>query len=252
MAKLIKRSAEEEAFLAEYEVEAFERSSVTVDVVVITAIDGHLRAVLYRRPNAPEKGAWSLPGGFLREDETLHRTAERVLERRAGLSEGFFFEQLYTFGAPDRDPRTRVVTVAYYALVEPGRLQERLAEGEQADVQLATLTVPWLGEQAGPIEAADAKGKKLRLAFDHAGILGMAVRRLRGKLMYTSIAYRLLPETFTLRELQQVHEAILGEALNKRSFRRRLLASGEIEPTGKLEEGTDFRPAQLYRAVLGW
>jgi 8-oxo-dGTP diphosphatase len=157
-----------------------------------------------------------------------------------------FLEQLYTFGAPRRDPRTRVISVAYYALVDRARFDALRAAG---DVRVARLSVPWEGETGGPVAAMDADGSALALAFDHAEILGMAVKRLRGKLDYTPIGFQLLPERFTLLELQRVHETVLGRPLNKDSFRRRMLASGLLEATGEAQKDVDHRPAELYRFV---
>ena len=230
---------DEQAFLAAYDAAQFPHPSVAVDVALVTADEGRLRAVLTQRTEHPAKGRWGLPGGFVQIDESLDAAAARVLEKKLGLS-GIFLEQLYTFGRPDRDPRTRVISVAYYALVDAARLRP-------AKLTLATLQVPWQGEQGGPIEALDSEGTKLPLAFDHADILGLVVQRLRGKLDYAPIGFELLPREFTLRQLQTIHETILGRTHNKDSFRRRLLASGLIAPTGKLEEAVDHRPAELYR-----
>jgi 8-oxo-dGTP diphosphatase len=167
-----------------------------------------------------------------------------VLESKAGIGE-VYLEQLYTFGDPDRDPRTRVVTVAYYALVEAGRLLR--AEGGQEGVILARIEVPWQGEAGGPVVVRDRDGAALAVGFDHADILGLVVKRMRGKLDYTAIGFELLPQRFTLRQLQEVHEAILGRRLNKDSFRRRVLALGLVDPTGERERGVEHRPAELYR-----
>jgi 8-oxo-dGTP diphosphatase len=159
------------------------------------------------------------------------------LQSKVGLG-GIFLDQLYTFGEPNRDPRTRVITVAYYALVDAAKLQNQ---------RPATLLVPWTGEQGGSVQALGDDGQPLLLAFDHAEILGLVVQRLRGKLNYAPLGFELLPRDFTLRQLQEIHETILGRTLNKDSFRRRLLASELIAPTGKLEEGVGHRPAELYR-----
>lgn len=175
--------------------------------------------------------------------ESLDDAAARVLKNEAGL-EGIFLEQLYTFGAPDRDPRTRVVTVAYVALVH-GRAF-RAIDTAAHPVFTARLAVPWEGETGGPVDAIDASGR-LELAFDHADILGMAVKRIRGKLDYTPIGFQLLPTQFTLRQLQHVHEVVLERPLNKDSFRRRMLASGQLEATGERQTDVDHRPAELYR-----
>ena len=233
----------EKAFLDAYDPGAFERPSLTVDVALLSAFDGALSTLLIERGAHPFKGRFALPGGFVRIDESLDDAACRVLAGKCGLS-GVYLEQLYTFGGPDRDPRTRVVSVAYCALVERGRFAEaaRRARG----VAVARLEVPWEGETGGPVDAC-ADGEPLALAFDHADILGMAVKRLRGKLDYAPIGYQLLGDRFTLLDLQRVHETILARPLNKDSFRRRMLASGELEATGESQKDVDHRPAELYR-----
>ena len=234
----------EEAFLESYDAEAFAHPSVTVDVVLIVARDEALWTLLLERDEHPFRGCWALPGGFVRLEESLDRAAARVLSAKAGL-EGFFLEQLYTFGRPDRDPRTRVITVAYYALVAGERLAGIRGDG----MELARIDVPWEGETGGSVTAIGAGNEPLELAFDHGEILGAAVQRLRGKLDYSSIGFQLLPERFTLRQLQTVHETILGRSLNKDSFRRRLLASRQLETTGDKERQVGYRPAALYRFV---
>lgn len=254
-----RRLTDEQAFLAAYDAAQFPHPSVTVDVALLTVAEGRLRAVLSPRDEHPGKGKWSLPGGFVRMEESLDAAAARVLQTKVGVT-GIFLEQLYTFGQPDRDPRTRVITVAYYALVDAARLPALAADAAHSGVPnfpspssrlpklyLATLRVPWTGEQGGPVEAQSDDGGTLPLAFDHADILGLVVQRLRGKLNYAPLGFELLPREFTLRQLQTIHETILGRSLNKDSFRRRLLASGLIAPTGKLEEGVGHRPAELYR-----
>jgi 8-oxo-dGTP diphosphatase len=239
-----RQDPDERAFLDAYDPSAFPHPSVAVDVATVTTQAGALHALLMRRPQQPQRGRWALFGGFVGMQESLDDAARRVLAAKARL-EGFFLEQLYTFGAPDRDPRTRVVTVAYYALVESARLLPAVSE----DLVLARLRVPWEGERGGPVRTLDADGRELPLAFDHAEILGMVVKRLRGKVGYAPIGFQLLPRSFTLRQLQEVHEAVLGRKLNKDSFRRSALASGLVAPTGRSEEDVPYRPASLYRYV---
>lgn len=222
----------------------FPHPYVTVDVALVTVADGRLCVLLHRRPESPAKRRWALPGGFVRVDESLDAAAERVLEEKAGLT-GVFLEQLYSFGSPDRDPRTRVITVAYYALVAYERVSASF--NARPNTSLATMLVPWSGETGGPADAASDSGESVPLAFDHGDILGMVVQRLRGKLNYAPIGFQLLPQHFTLRTLQSVHETILGTALNKDSFRRRMLASGQLVPTKKRERKVGHRPAELYR-----
>ncbi|MCP5059283.1 MAG: NUDIX domain-containing protein [bacterium] len=233
---------EEHEFLAAYDATEFDRPSLAVDVAILTVIGGGLEVALVERAEHPNKGHWALPGGFVRMDESLDRAATRVLTEKAGLAD-VYLEQLYTFGDPGRDPRTRVVSVGYYALVD----HARLATSQDSNLTFGRIDVPWEGETGGPVEARSPQGQDMPLAFDHADILGMAVKRIRGKLDYTPIGFQLLAETFTLRRLQDVHETILGRTLNKDSFRRRMLASGLLEATGERETEVGHRPAELYR-----
>lgn len=225
----------------------FPSLAVTVDLVLMTVANGRLAALLQRRNEPPHKGDWALPGGFVGVRESLDEAAERILTDKAGLSHAWL-EQLYSFGDPGRDPRMRIVTVAYFALLPDEALAKAL-DGRQ-DLALVPLDIPWPGEQGGPVAALGPDRRPLPLAFDHDDILGHAVKRLRGKLDYSPIAFALLPPRFTLRALQDVHEAILGIGLNKPAFRRRMLDKGWIEGTGEREEGGAFRPAELYGVKL--
>ncbi len=242
----------EPPYLEQREASRFDRPSVTVDVVILTLREGHLQALLAKRKEHPFLNYWSLPGGFVQINESLEEAALRVLRQKAGLEgrvggagrEGLgqppvYLEQLYTFGRPERDPRGRVISVAYYALVEASFLQEIPEERMLFRLRLV--------EEEGRAEIFDGKHKRYSLAFDHAEILAVAIQRVRGKLGYTAIGFELLPERFTLRELQHVYESILQRKLNKDSFRRKMLASGLLQATGELEKGTGFRPAELYR-----
>lgn len=251
MAKKRKRQADDadaaelEAFLAGYDPRAFTPFAVAVDVALVSAVEGALHTLLIRRSEHPHRGRWALPGGFVRPEESLEDAAVRLLRNKAGATD-VFLEQLYTFGAPERDPRLRVVTVAHYALVDHRRFAA-LQTGTGTTV--ARLSVPWGGETGGAVEACDEHGAALPLAFDHDDILGMVVKRMRGKLHYTPIGFQLLPAAFTLRQLQDVHETVLGTDLNKDSFRRRMLASGQLEATGRRQLDVGHRPAELYRFV---
>lgn len=229
------------------DLESFPHPSLTVDVALLTAADDGLHVLLLQRAASPDSGKWCLPGGFVRMGESLDEAAARVLSEKAGLS-GLFLEQLYSFGNPTRDPRSRVVSVAYYALVPAERLVAAGVPGGEPSI-LARLRVPWAGERGDPVEALDLSGTPLPLAFDHADILGMAVKRLRGKLDYAPIGFRLLPRVFSLRALQQVHEVISGRTYNKDSFRRRMLASGQLEATGERRMDVEYRPPELYRFI---
>ena len=198
---------------------------VTVDIVVFTVHDQALRVLLVERGIEPFLGLFALPGGFVLAGETLEQAAFRELREETGTAE-VYLEQLYTFGDPGRDPRGRVVTVAYYALVPSGR--SPLLAGTDA-ASAAWFTVAELP----------------KLAFDHAGILDYAVNRLRGKLEYSNVGYELLPEKFTLTALQVLHEAILGRKLDKRNFRRKVLGMGLLKPQ-KEKLATGRKPAELY------
>lgn len=234
----------EREFLESYDPSGFDHPSVAVDVALLTLVDGRLAVLLISRNDHPDRGKWSLPGGFVGFEESLDDAASRVLRDKADQS-GMYLEQLYTFGEPRRDPRTRVISVAYYGLVAQEKLRP-LPDGDE-NAAFAPVRVPWPGEAGGAIEALGPGGAALPLAFDHSEIVGMAIKRLRGKLNYTPVGFQLLPESFTLRRLQDVHEAILGRTLNKDSFRRRMLATNELEATGARETEVGHRPAELYR-----
>jgi 8-oxo-dGTP diphosphatase len=214
--------------------------SIAVDAVLLVPGENGLSTVLLQRREAPFEGRWALPGVLTGQAEALEAAAARALETKAGLGD-VYLEQLYTFGAPGRDPRGRTIAVAYVALLPYARIA-----AARGDVTPARLEVPWEGERGGPVHAY-RDNERLALAFDHAEMLGVAVKRIRGKLEYTPIGFELLPPAFTLGDLQRVHETVLGRALNKDSFRRRMLASGDLEPTGEQRTGVDHRPAMLYR-----
>jgi len=206
----------------------YPRPALTTDVVVFTLREQQLQLLLIRRANPPHAGMWALPGGFLDMGEDLERCAQRELEEETGVS-GVYLEQLYSFGKPDRDPRGRVISVAYFALVPEHRLPAPRAASDAAEVA-------WF-----PVS------KLPPLAFDHGDIIAMAQQRLVAKLAYSSIALQFLAETFTLGELQQVYEIVQGESLDKRNFRKRILALDLIEETGQLRRTGRHRPAREYR-----
>src|ERR1700731_3098910 len=223
------REAEQktEAQAHHYDVNKYERPSVTVDVVMMSLRQRDLQVLLVKRRSWPYEGMWAIPGGFVNMDESLEAAAKRELQEETNV-QNVYLEQLYTFGDPGRDPRTRVITVVYFALLDSERLQVRAADD--------AVDVGWFSVDDLP-----------PLAFDHDKILQYALNRLRGKLEYTTIAFSLLPEQFTLRELQRVYEIILHKRLDKRNFRKKILSTGILEDTGaKKMEGT-HRPARLYR-----
>ncbi len=205
----------------------YPRPMVTVDLVLFTFVEKELRVLLIERARDPFAGTWALPGGFVEIDEKLEDAAQRELREETGVHD-VYLEQLYTFGDPDRDPRGRVITVAYVGIVSADASQNIYA-GD--DARLAR----WFNVYDLP-----------PLAFDHERIIRYAVQRLRYKLEYTALGFLLLPELFTLSELQEVYETVLQEKLDKRNFRRKVLSQGIIERTGQSRYG-DHRPARLYR-----
>lgn len=230
----------EAEFLRSYDPSAFERPSVAVDLVLMGVVGGAPAVLLIQRDDHPFLGRWALPGGFVGIDESVDDAAARVLRDKASM-EGSYVEQLYTFGGVDRDPRTRVISIAHFALLPADSFKAALRANP--GLTLAEVSVP----SGGAAELRGEGGEVLEPAFDHARIIGLAMQRLRGKLDYSGIAFALLPERFTLRQLQNIHEAILGSRLNKPAFRRRMLDSGRLEATGERETGASFRPAELYR-----
>ncbi len=204
----------------------YPRPALTVDCVVFGFDGTGLQVLAIRRGIEPFLGSWALPGGFVRMDEDLESAARRELEEETGLRD-VFLEQLYTFGAPDRDPRGRVVSVAWFALVRPDRHPAK-----------------------GDTDASDATwfevGRLPALAFDHDLILRAALDRLRGKIRYQPVGFELLPKRFTLTQLQDLYEAILGRPVDKRNFRKKLLAFDFLVPLDEFTGGA-HRPARLHR-----
>ena len=201
--------------------------AVTVDIVVFTVRSGRLEVVLIRRGGWPHAGKWALPGGFVGIDESLRRAAWRELREETGLSAAYL-EQLGAFGRPDRDPRERVITVVYIAFAPAERL-ELQAGSDANDARL--FYVDELPE----------------LAFDHARIVGHAIERVRERLDTAGVARRLMPESFTLSELQRACEAVSGTRIDKRNFRKKLASLDLVQATGEQRHGGAHRPARLYR-----
>ena len=204
----------------------FPRPALTVDCVVFGFEGAGLQMLLIRRGIEPFKGAWALPGGFVHMDESLEAAARRELAEETGLSE-VFLEQLFTFGEVERDPRGRVVSVAFFALVRP---DQHPAQGDTDAVEAQWFSMEDLPE----------------LAFDHAVILEMALERLRGKVRYQPVGFELLPKRFTLGQLQGLYEAILGREIDKRNFRKKVLGFDFLISLEAFEKGA-HRPARLYR-----
>ena len=205
----------------------YARPALTVDCVVFGLDEEDLRVLLIQRDLDPFGGKWALPGGFVDVNETLDDAARRELLEETSI-DVTYLEQLYTFGAVDRDPRDRVVSVAYYALVKLSDYR----------VQAAT--------DAGNVGWYSI-GKTPKLAFDHASILRLAHDRLQAKVCYQPLGFELLPNRFTLRQLQQLYETILGRSLDKRNFRRKILGLDVLEELDDYQSNVAHRAARLYR-----
>jgi len=200
---------------------------LAVDVIVFTVDERDLKALLVKIRGGPFAGKWAFPGGMVGIAEPLDTAAERELTAQTGLDD-LYLEQLRTFGKPDRDPRARVVSTAYFALAP--RKAVRRSGGRYADVA-------WFPVRRLP-----------PLAYDHDTMVAHALERLRSKLEYTNIVYSLLPAEFTLGELQDLYETILGRCLDRRNFRRKILATGLLRALPRQRRGP-HRPATLYSFI---
>jgi 8-oxo-dGTP diphosphatase len=207
----------------------YPRPSVTVDLVIFTIADNDLKVLLIRRGAEPFKGRWALPGGFVEISESLEKAAARELKEEAGVT-NVYLEQLYTFGEPKRDPRGRVISVSYFALVDADQQRIRAAS-DATEAEWQSVFDSKLGA---------------KLAFDHKQILDYAVWRLRNKIEWTTVGYELLPKKFTLSELQRVYEIILQRPVDKRNFRKKILAQGQIRELNETRNDGAHRPAKLY------
>ena len=199
---------------------------VTADTVIFTIADDQLKVLLVKRSRSPFAGSWALPGGFVAKNEPTEKAAMRVLKDKAGVG-SVYLEQLYTFDAIGRDPRGHVLSVAYFALVDFGKIKFADGKRQEATTFFDVEKLP-------------------RLAFDHAKIITYALERLRYKLEYTNAVSNLLPSRFTLSQLQKAYEVILDRKLDKRIFRKKFLALGLIKPAKAKLSGNSHRPAQLF------
>lgn len=205
----------------------FPRPALAVDCVVFGLGAQALEILVVRRGLEPFRGEWALPGGFVRVEESVDEAARRELAEEAGVTPGVL-EQLRVFGEVHRDPRERVVSVAYWALVQRDRHRPRAATDAAA--------ARWV-----PL------GERPSLAFDHDHIVEEALVRLRTEVTWRPVGFDLLPAEFSLTELQRLYEIVLGRALDKRNFRKKVLAMELLEDTGRMEEGVRHRPPRLYR-----
>lgn len=205
----------------------YPRPALTVDCVVFGLDEDDLKVLLIERALEPFVGQWALPGGFVQMNETLEEAAMRELRDETGLAR-VYLEQLYTYGAIDRDPRDRVVSVAYYALVKLGDHRVQAATDARDAAWFAATDLP-------------------TLAFDHESIVDDALERLKGKVQYQPIGFELLSRKFTLSQLQRMYEIILERQLDKRNFRKRILAMDVLEELDEVEQDVAHRAARLYR-----
>jgi 8-oxo-dGTP diphosphatase len=202
-----------------------EKHSITTDIVIFTIREDKLKVLLVKRKYDPYKDKWAIPGGFVRTNESLEDAAKRELEEETGLKE-LYLEQLYTFGEPKRDPRGRVITVAYFALVNSEGIGLRAASD--------AVSAEWF-----PISKLPA------LAFDHKEILDYAIKRLRWKFEYTTVAFSMLPKKFRLSELQSLYEIVFDKQFDKRNFRKKILSLNILEEEEVMRD-VSHRPPQLY------
>lgn len=263
----------EEAFLKDYDSSVFEKLSMTTDILIMSVSNedtGNYRKLsekkfsllLVKRDNYPFKGKWCLPGGFVGIDETLDEAAKRVLKTETNLKD-IYIEQLYTFSDIKRDPRMRVISTSYMALVDKNRLMDKLSDNASwfnvfmlEDEKSYNVTL-----DNGIEEIKFVVGKKLRdkttdrydfniikndkLAFDHPLVIVSGIERLKNKIEYTDIVFNMMPKYFTLGELQQVYEVILGKKLLDPAFRR--IIANKVEKTDKVQTGGGHRPSALFR-----
>jgi 8-oxo-dGTP diphosphatase len=202
------------------------RPSLTVDCVIFGLDESDLKVLLIQRGQAPFEGQWALPGGFVQMNEMLDEAARRELQEETGVS-NVFLEQLYTYSGVDRDPRERVVTVAYFALVK--LCDHRIKATTDA------RNAAWFAVHDTP-----------KLAFDHAQILEQAQERLKAKVRYQPVGFELLPEKFTLTQLQRLYETILERELDKRNFRKKILGMDLLVELDEIEQDVAHRAARLY------
>lgn len=234
----------EEDYLESYRKEAYERLSLTVDILIFSLDEEfRLQVLLKKRSDFPYKGSWSLPGGFVGIEESVEEAAVRIMKQKTGLCD-LHLEQLYTFGDKDRDPRMRIVTVAYLAILP----RDLLLEGEE-DSNFFRVR---FSEKGLKLSGSEDFGED-HLAFDHARIIALAVERMRGKLHYTDIALEFLKDRrrFTLFELQKIYEAVEDKDYDTPNFRRyfknRYEAVGAVEKTGETSTEFSKRPSSYYR-----
>lgn len=264
----------ESQFIKQYDPAAHERFSLSVDTVIFSVDSANttsnyrkldeqkLTVLLVKRVEHPYLGCWSLPGGFVRIQETLDKAAARVLKSKTGLDD-LYIEQLFTFGDPDRDPRMRIVSCAYLALIDraefkPQQENAPISATEWFEIEFTETALRLSCSEESfdmPIEKTTEQRGKIVLeryriagdssfAFDHAGIILEGLLRLRGKIGYTDIVFNMMPERFSIADLQQIYEIVLGKKLLPPAFRRTI--APKIVGTGEYTKDKGHRPSQLF------
>lgn len=263
----------EEEFLKDYDSSSFEKLSMTSDILVFSVSDGyqenyrklkekHFSVLLVKRNDYPFKDMWCLPGGFIRMDETTEEAARRVLASETNLH-NIYLEQLYTFDDVKRDPRMRIVSTSYMALVDKNQLKDKLASNAawfnisiEEDEKEAKIVLENGTEEIKFTIRKELKElttdrykfhikENTKLAFDHPIVILSGIYRLKNKIEYTDIVFNMMPEYFTLGELQQVYEVILGKKLLDPAFRR--IIADKVEKTDKVQTGGGHRPSVMFR-----
>ena len=264
----------EEEFLKDYNSDNFEKLSMTTDILIFgisdELVDNYRKTskkkmsiLLVKRDNYPFKDKWCLPGGFIDIDEDLDEAPKRILKKETNV-ENIYLEQLYTFGSVNRDPRMRVVSTSYIALIDKNRLNNKLSQNacwfdivffeeknNIVDITLnnGSITINFKIEKILREQTTDRYSFKLKkndlLAFDHPLVILSGIERLKNKIEYTDIVFNMMPEYFTLGELQQVYEVILGKKLLDPAFRR--IIKDKVEKTNKMKTGGGHRPSVLFR-----
>lgn len=269
----MKEYKSEEEFLKDYDKSKFDLLSLTTDILIFSVSNGvqenyrklnekHFSVLLVKRDTYPFKDKWCLPGGFIKIDEDIEDAASRILKSEANIKD-IYLEQLYTYGSPDRDPRMRVISTSYMALIDKNKLSEKVSKNaswfnifvleDKKEINITldngTETIKFKIKKILKEKTTDRYKYEIlendKLAFDHPLVITSGISRLKNKLEYTDIVFNMMPEYFTLGELQQVYEVILGKKLLDPAFRR--IINSKVEKTEKMRTGGGHRPSVLFR-----